>query len=134
MPAEAAAWARRASLIGIHKEGKRPRDEVLEAIDALLSVLSEGSRRNQAVTRWAQTVRRLRSHGRSYADILGRNPASPSHRITRQDVEATIQASEGMDRAEVRALRSEGLDMDRIATLCGMSRTRVEVLSGDSAS
>ena len=56
LPAEAAAWARRASLIGIHKEGKRPRDEVLEAIDALLSVLSEGSRRNQAVTRWAQTV------------------------------------------------------------------------------
>ena len=118
-------------MIGYRKEGKRPRDEVLEAIDSLLRVLIEGARRNQAMTRRAQTIRRLRSHGRAYAEILGRNPASPDHRVTRQDVEATIEASESMDRAEVRALRTEGIDVDRIATLCGMSRERVEALSGD---
>src|SRR5436853_2205466 len=121
MPAETAAWARRAPMIGTHKDRRRPRDEVLEAIDVLLGVLSEGSRRNQAMTRRAQTVRRLRSHGRSYAEILGRNPASPAHRITRQDAEATIRASDGMDRAQVRALRTEGVDLERIAMLCGMS-------------
>lgn len=119
-------------MIGHRKDGPRPPDEVLEAIDSLLSVLSEASVRHQAATRRARTIRRLRSHGRSYAEILERNAGSPAHRITRHDLEATVRASESMDRAEVRALQAEGLDVDRIAVLCGMTIERVEVLSGDS--
>ncbi|MGH9276805.1 MAG: hypothetical protein ACRD12_01650 [Acidimicrobiales bacterium] len=107
---------------------RRPGDEVLEAIDALLLVLRDSAQRNKDAARQAQSIRRLRSHGRSYAEILGRNLASSAHRITQQSLEATVLASERLKRAEIRALRTEGLGVDRIASLCGLTPASVEGL------
>jgi hypothetical protein len=117
-------------MIGHGKERRRSRDEVLDAIDSLLAALRDIAHRNRDAARQAQTIRRLRSHGRSYKEILGRNPTSSAHRITCEGVEAAVLASERLDRAEVRALLNEGLGVDRIAHLCGMTRADVEVLIG----
>lgn len=117
-------------MIGLSRERRRPRDEVLDAIDSLLGALRESAKHNQAAARHAQMIRRLRSHGRSYTDILGQSPTSQAHRIRKQDVAAAIEASQRLDRAEVHALRNEGLGPDRIASLCGMTRAQVDRLIG----
>lgn len=111
----------------IYGKGRRkPRDEVLDAVDVLLHAIREASQRSQAAVRRGQTIRRLRSHGRSYAEILGQGHAASARRITPGTFEATIDASDRLDRAQVRALRSEGLENDRIAALCGISREQVD--------
>jgi hypothetical protein len=121
-------------VIKLGKERRRyPRDEVLEAVDSLLVVLRENSQRNQAATRHAQTIRRLRSHGRRYSEILGSNPVAADLRVTLESVEATVHACERLGRAEVRALHDEGLGTDRISVLCGLTQQQVEAVIGEGA-
>ena len=119
-------------MIGSGPRRKRPADEVLGAIDTLLAALGECSRRHDETARQARTVRRLRSHGRSYAAILAGAPVSPQSRVTRKAVEAAVLAAEQLDRAAVRALLDEGVAVDRIAVLCGMSEAEVGTVVGQS--
>jgi ribosomal protein L25 (general stress protein Ctc) len=121
-------------VIGLGKERRKPSDEVLDAVDSLLDALRETSKHNQAAARHVQMIRRLRSHGRSYAEIFGRSPTSATHRITSRAMEKAIRASERLDRAEVQALRHEGVGADKIASLCGMTRAEVDVLMADGVS
>ena len=117
-------------MIGRGRERRARGDEVLEAVDSLLDALRETSKRSQAAARHAQRIRRLRSHGRSYTDILGHGPTTSTPRVRQRDLEAAVEASQRLERAEVRALRSEGLASDRIADLCGMTPAQVDRLAG----
>jgi hypothetical protein len=103
-------------------------DEVLDALDSLLVVLLDSTQRNRVATRRAQTIRRLRSHGRSYSEILGRVAGSLTIGITRRNVDCLIRASDRLHRAEVRALRDEGVALADIARLCGVTERRASAL------
>jgi hypothetical protein len=104
---------------------------VLEALDALLVALRESSERNQVETRRAQTVRRLRSHRRTYGEILGRVAGSLTCGITRESATALVGATERLHVAQVKALNREGMGSDEIAVLCGLSPHDVAtILSG----
>jgi DNA-directed RNA polymerase specialized sigma24 family protein len=109
----------------------RQSDDVLEALDALLAVLRDSTRRNQVATRRAQTIRRLRSHGRSYREILGRDERALILQVTRENLDGLLQASSRLRRAEARALYAEGMTMEEIAELFGVTRQRVSVLLRD---
>jgi len=100
--------------------GPRPSDEVLEAVDALLTVLRESTERNQVETRRAQTIRRLRSHKRTYGEILGGVAGSMTRGVTRESADAVVAATERLHIAAVRALHREGMGVDEIAVLCGL--------------
>ena len=106
-------------------------DEVLEALDALLVVLRESTQRNQVATRRSQTIRRLRSHGRGYREILGRVEGALGLGITRENVDRVLKANDRLSRAEVRALHGEGMKVEEIAALCGVARQRVSRLLHD---
>ena len=106
----------------------RPGDGVLEALDALLVVLRESTQRNLVATRRAQTIRRLRSHGRSYHEILGRVSGASTLGITQQNVDCLSRANDRLKRAEVLALHEEDVPVVDIAALCGITREHVTVL------
>lgn len=106
---------------------------MLEALDALLAVLRASTRRNQAATRRAQAIRRLRRHGRPYREILGRDERALILQVTRENVDGLLQASSRLRRAEARALYAEGMTMEEIAALFGVTRQRVSVLLRDGA-
>jgi DNA-directed RNA polymerase specialized sigma24 family protein len=110
------------------------KDDVLEALDALLVVLRDSTRRNQDATRRAQTIRRLRSRGRSYREILGSAERALILQITRENLDGLLQASSRLRRAEARALYAEGMTMEQIAEVFGVTRQRVSVLLRSSAS
>ena len=107
-------------------------DKVLDALDALLAVLRESTRRNQDATRRAQTIQRLRHRGGSYREILGRVERELIHQVTRENLDGLLQASSRLRRAEARALYVEGMTMEQIAALFGVTRQRVSVLLRDA--
>jgi hypothetical protein len=109
----------------------RESDDVLEALDALLVVLRDSTGRNQDATRRAQAIRRLRDRGRSYREILGRDERALILQVTRENVDGLLQASSRLRRAEARALYAEGMTMEQIAELFGVTRQRVSVLLRD---
>ena len=99
-------------------------DEVLEALDSLLVVLREASQRNQVAARRARTIRRLRSHGRPYGEILRRVEGALNLGITAENVGSLLEANRRLQGAEIRALFGEGLGAGEIATLLGMTEKR----------
>lgn len=103
-----------------------PRDEVREAVDGLLVVLRETAQRNQVARRRAQTMRRLRSHGRSYREILRRVDGALNLGITVESTDRLLEAHGSLQGAEIRALYAEGLGAEEIAVLLGITGERVE--------
>jgi DNA-directed RNA polymerase specialized sigma24 family protein len=107
---------------------ERQTDDVLEALDVLLAVLRDSTQRNQGATRRGQTIRRLRNGGRSYREILGRDERALILQVTRENVDGLLQASSRLRRAEAKALYAEGMTMEEIAEVFGVTRQRVSVL------
>jgi hypothetical protein len=103
-------------------------DEVLEAVDALLVALRESTERNQVETRRAQTLRRLRSHRRTYGEILGRVAASLTRGVTPESADDLVDATKRLHVAEVRALKREGMGVDDIAVLSGLTPHDVTII------
>ena len=85
---------------------------MLEAVGALLMVLRDSTERNQVETRRAQTVRRLRSHRRTYGESLGRVAGSLTRGATRESADAVVAAANRLHIAEVRALNREAMGVD----------------------
>ena len=100
------------------------REEVLEALDGLLAVLAEAAQRNQVSARRARTIRRLRSHGRSYREIASPCRGRVEPGITVANVGSLLEANRRLQGAEIRALSGEGLSAEEIATLLGITQNR----------
>jgi len=106
----------------------QPHDELLEALDALLVVLRESTKRNQLAIRQATAIQRLHASGRTYREIFDLDERSLIRQVTRDNVDEMIQASARLRWAEARALHAEGMTMDKIAVLFGLTRQRISTL------
>lgn len=105
-----------------------PHDQLLEALDELLVVLRDSTKRNQLAIRQAEAIRKLHRGGQTYGEIFGRDERSTIRQVTRDNVDQLVQASAKLRWAEVKALHDEGLTMDRIAVLFGLTRQRISSL------
>ena len=105
-----------------------PDDDVIAAADALVTVLGESTQRNRLATKQAQAIKRLRKAGRSYGDIVSRDEHSLIRQVTRENVDQLLRASARLRWAEARALHAEGMTMDKIAVLFGVTRQRISGL------
>jgi DNA invertase Pin-like site-specific DNA recombinase len=100
-------------------------DPVLGAIDHLLSVLEQISRDRVAIAQRAELIRIRREAGVPYAVIVPDESPPLIVERTRHSLNELVRAAGRLQRAEARALYAEGLSMDRIASLFGISRQRV---------
>jgi hypothetical protein len=105
-----------------------PHDELLEALDSLLVVLRESTKRNQLAIRQAEAIRKLHRNGRTCREIFDRNERSLIRQVTRDNVDQLVQASARLRWAEARALHAEGMSMEKIAALFGLTRQRISTL------
>ena len=105
-----------------------PHDDLLEALEELLVVLRDSTKRNQLAVRQAEAIRKLHRGGRTYREIFVRDERSLIRQVTRDNVDQLMQASANLRRAEVKALHDEGLTMDKIADLFGLTRQRISGL------
>lgn len=104
------------------------RDPVLEALDQLVLALRDNAARIEASVERAQRMRDERVAGRSYRDIETSGDGPLILAMTRDNMSALAEAGSRLRRAEARALHDEGMTMEQIAELFGVTRQRVSAL------
>lgn len=103
-------------------------DEVLAALDAVGEALEANAEAGREVQRRKAWVRRRRASGASYREIVESEERPIIVEILAANLERLARAGSRLRRAEAHALHREGLTMDRIAELFGVSRQRVSAL------
>jgi hypothetical protein len=100
-------------------------DPVQDALDVVLDAVAESRRRMVLIEARACEIRGRRAEGGSYAEITETH-VEPLVVELLSDTIALLHAASGPFRREqARALHAEGVTMDRIASLFGVTRQRV---------
>jgi hypothetical protein len=105
-----------------------PNDPVLEALAGLVRALRDNSDRIEATLSRAERIRRQREVGLSYREIESGEERPLIVELTRDNLAALVEAGSRLRRAEARALHAEGMTMEQIAELFGVTRQRVSAL------
>ena len=103
-------------------------DEFLEALTALEEVLADNGRRASLIKKRIAHLRRLRSRGASYADVVSKRDGPLIVQLLTESSAALDTNGANVRRAEARALYDEGLTMEQIAERFGVTRQRVSIL------
>ena len=103
-------------------------DPVLEALDELVRALRGNHERIQATIARAERIREQREEGLSYREIESGVERPLIVELTRDNLAALVEAGSRLRRAEARALHAEGMTMEQIAELFGVTRQRVSAL------
>ena len=102
-------------------------DELLEALDNLVAGLRENNLRNTEAIQRAEEIRRERAAGKQWSEIVTGEQPLIVELLTRNLQELTTAGSR-LRRLEARALHDEGLSMERIGQLFGVTRQRISEL------
>ena len=103
-------------------------DTFLETLAALESTLADNQQRATLIRRRIAQLRRLRSQGAPYAEIVSVSDAPLIVQLLTESSAALDISGASVRRAEARALYAEGLTMDQIAERFGVTRQRVSAL------
>jgi len=103
-------------------------DPPLEALQRLLDCLGEIDRDFAAIRVRAEHIVQRRAEGRSYSDLVVDEQRPLIVELLTSVQEKLIKSGSGWRREEARALHNEGVSMDRIAELFGVTRQRVSAL------
>jgi hypothetical protein len=103
-------------------------DPVLEALEGLVRALRDNQARIEATIARAERIREQREVGLSYREIESGVERPLIVELTRDNLAALVEAGSRLRRAEARALHGEGMTMEQIAELFGVSRQRVSAL------
>lgn len=105
-----------------------PHDEVLEALEQLTVAVRENTARNEHVLRRAENLRRRRAEGAAWSELATEDERPLIVELLSQNMTALATAGSRLRRLEARALHQEGLSMERIASLFGVTRQRISEL------
>ena len=100
-------------------------DEFIAALAALEDMLSHLPEFATAIIERAERIRTLRSKGQPYREIVPQEQRPLIVELLTANLEMLSAVGSRLRRAEARALYDEGLTMDEIATLFGVSRQRI---------
>jgi DNA-directed RNA polymerase specialized sigma24 family protein len=103
-------------------------DAFLEALTALENTLADNQRRTTLIKKRIAQLRRLRSKGASYAEIVSSRDEPLIVQLLTESSMALDTVGANVRRAEARALHAEGLTMEQIAQRFGVTRQRVSIL------
>lgn len=109
------------------------RDEVLEVIALLVEALRANTERNRRAIRRATAVRKMRERGLSYREIVDGEGTALLVRVTRDNMAALAECGSRLRRVEAKALHREGMTMEQIAEVFGVTRQRVSALLKEPA-
>ena len=103
-------------------------DAFLEALAALEDTLADNQKRTTLIKKRIAQLRRLRSKGASYAEIVSNKHGPLIVQLLTESSTALDRSGANVRRAEARALYAEGLTMEQIAERFGVTRQRVSTL------
>jgi hypothetical protein len=105
-----------------------PTDDVLAALDELVTVLRETTDRNRAAIDRANAIRKLRKRGHLYSEIVPMEKRPLIVELLTRSLYELSNASNRFRSFEARELYSEGLTMAEIGDLFGVTRQRIATL------
>jgi DNA-directed RNA polymerase specialized sigma subunit len=104
------------------------RDDVDEALQALDGALRRNLDRTERAIKRAEELRNARAEGRTWTDVVRAEEQPRILEIISANLEELYQAGGRLRRVEARALHDEGMSMEQIARLFGVTRQRVSAL------
>jgi transcriptional regulator len=108
-------------------------DDVLNALDLLLEALRANDRLEKELVQRARALKAMRQKGLSYREIVPKEKRPLVVELLREMQEQLSRAGRTLRSVEARALREEGLTLDEIARLFGVTRQRVITLLREDA-
>jgi predicted transcriptional regulator len=102
------------------------------ALGDLERTLNENAQRMTQIKRRIGEIRRQRSAGRSYREIVEATEGDLSVRLITEATQALDEVGARVRRAEAVALYREGMTMEEIAEKFGVTRQRVSALLRDA--
>jgi trimethylamine:corrinoid methyltransferase-like protein len=109
--------------------GGDPFDKALRDLE---QALDANARRMARIKRRIAEIRRQRSAGRSYREIVETTKGDLSVRLITETTEALEEVGARVRRTEALALHREGMTMEEIAEKFGVTRQRVSALLRDA--
>jgi hypothetical protein len=104
-------------------------DTVMEELDSVLAAIGQARERMTQIESRATEIRERRAAGQSYAEIVPLEPQPLVVGLLAETITLLHEVSGRFRREEARALHAEGVTMDEIAVLFGVTRQRIsEVL------
>jgi Homeodomain-like domain-containing protein len=103
-------------------------DEVLLTLQEAMAALRHSTRRNRRALAQAEAMARQRTQGRAWRDIVQDEDGPLVVELMSESLGVLIDAGARLRRAKARALHREGVTMDAIAELFGVTRQRVSHL------
>lgn len=102
-------------------------EDLLTALDELVAALKENTARNHEAIVRAEEIKRQRAAGLPWSEIVTGDRPLIVELLTR-NLSALTTAGSRLRRLEARALHDEGLSMERIGQLFGVTRQRISEL------
>lgn len=108
-------------------------EEILEALAELTDALRQNTERNEQVLKRAEDLRRRRSQGIRWSELVTDEERPLIVEMLTQNMHVLTSAGARLRRLEAKALHDEGVTMERIAQLFGVSRQRISELLREHA-
>ncbi len=105
-----------------------PPDSALDALDDLCVAVRESVAAAELILERAETIRRQRATGLSYTEIVPVEAQPLIVELISDTMARLAETGSAWRREEARALHREGMTMERIAQLFGVTRQRVSAL------
>lgn len=103
-------------------------DAVLHALDGLVEALSQNIAASETAVERALAIREMRDQGLPYREIADAIGGPLIIQLVTDNLDRLRLSGAQLRQAQAAALYDEGLTMDQIATLFGVSRQRVSAL------
>ena len=103
-------------------------DPVRRAMEGVADALAGIEVRVDAIKDRLSQVQELRDEGFSYAEIAARLDGAPTVELLSGTIDALAEATSRLRRTAAAELQNEGMSMENIAKLFGVSRQRIGVI------
>jgi hypothetical protein len=113
--------------------GPRTQDPTLLALESLVEAAQQVTRMTEHVTARAAHIRAWRMQGRPYREIVSSEDGPLIAGMLTEHIARLEAASTRFRRAEAGALHGEGMTMEEIGRLFGLTRQRISALIGGAA-
>lgn len=103
-------------------------DPVIDALDELVAALTQNVEANRAAMEQAQTIKDLRGQGLDYRAIADETGSPLVVQLVTENLDRLRVHGARLRQKQAAALHAEGMTMDEIAELFGVSRQRISAL------
>lgn len=111
-----------------HVVGRRDKAELSKALKGIDAATRENVKRSIAIQKRVEWMQERLAEGVTPSELIREEPRPPMVEMVTMNIEALQSLGSRLRQAEARALRADGVTMEEIAQLFGVTRQRISAL------